>query len=32
MATTESNKIIYSMLGVCKSFDRKVILKDINLS
>ena len=33
MATsTEPNKIIYSMVGVSKSFDRKVILKDIYLS
>ena len=32
MATSEPNKIIYSMIGVSKSFDRKVILKDIYLS
>ena len=33
MATsTEPNKIIYSMVGVSKSFDRKVILKDVYLS
>ena len=30
--TDEPNKIIYSMIGVSKSFDRKVILKDIYLS
>jgi len=28
----EPNKIIYSMLGVSKSYDRKVVLKDIWLS
>ncbi len=28
----EVNKIIYSMLGVSKSYDRKTILKEINLS
>ncbi len=32
MATNEPNKIIYSMIGVSKSYDRKVILKDIYLS
>ena len=32
MATTESNKIIYSMVGVSKRYDQKVILKDIHLS
>src|SRR5688500_3762903 len=30
--TTEPNKVIYSMIGVSKSFDKKVILKDIYLS
>ncbi len=29
---TESEKIIYSMIGVSKSWDRKVVLKDIYLS
>src|SRR5580658_6987069 len=28
----EANKIIYSMIGVSKSFEKKVILKDIYLS
>src|SRR5271165_6081965 len=28
----EANKIIYSMIGVSKSFDKKVVLKDIYLS
>lgn len=32
MSTTEPNKIIYSMVGVSKSHDKKVILKDIYLS
>src|SRR5271154_102569 len=33
MATTaEPNKIIYSMIGVSKKIDKKVILKDIYLS
>ena len=32
MAQTESNKIIYSMVGVSKLYDQKVILKDIYLS
>jgi len=31
-ATTEANKIIYSMIGVNKKIDKKVILKDIYLS
>ena len=31
-ATTEPNKIIYSMIGVSKSYDRKVVLKNIYLS
>src|SRR5688572_13593007 len=31
-ATTEPNKVIYSMMGVTKSYDRKVVLKDIWLS
>jgi ATP-binding cassette ChvD family protein len=30
--SNESNKIIYSMIGVSKSYDKKVILKDIYLS
>src|SRR6266404_8681763 len=30
--STEPNKIIYSMLGVTKAHDKKVILKDIYLS
>jgi len=30
--SSEPNKIIYSMIGVSKSYDRKVILKDIYLS
>ena len=29
---TEPNKVIYSMMGVTKSYDRKVVLKDIWLS
>ncbi len=32
MATTEPNKVIYSMIGVSKSYDKKFILKDIYLS
>src|SRR5436190_8133413 len=32
MATTEPNKVIYSMIGVSKSYDKKIILKDIYLS
>src|SRR5438309_466071 len=32
MATTEPNKVIYSMIGVSKSYDKKVILKEIYLS
>src|SRR3954468_20071400 len=32
MSTNEPNKIIYSMIGVSKSYDRKVVLKDIYLS
>src|SRR4051812_31096614 len=31
-ATVEPNKIIYSMIGVSKKIDKKVILKDIYLS
>src|SRR3954469_6451730 len=31
-ATAEANKIIYSMIGVGKKIDKKVILKDIYLS
>ncbi|WP_428937672.1 energy-dependent translational throttle protein EttA [Fontivita pretiosa] len=30
--SNEPNKIIYSMIGVSKSYDRKVVLKDIYLS
>src|SRR5580704_8248480 len=30
--TTEPNKIIYSMIGVSKAHDKKVVLKDIYLS
>src|SRR3954452_17415481 len=30
--STEPNKIIYSMIGVSKTIDKKVILKDIYLS
>src|SRR3984957_7459571 len=30
--TTESNKVIYSMIGVSKAHDKKVVLKDIYLS
>src|SRR5436190_6554698 len=30
--TTEANKVIYSMIGVSKKIDKKVILKDIYLS
>jgi energy-dependent translational throttle protein EttA len=29
---TEENKVIYSMIGVSKSYDNKVVLKDISLS
>jgi len=32
MATTEPNKVIYSMIGLSKSYDKKIILKDIYLS
>ncbi len=32
MSTTEPNKIIYSMIRVSKFYDKKPILKDINLS
>jgi ATP-binding cassette ChvD family protein len=32
MATPESNKVIYSMIGVSKRFEKKVILEDIYLS
>ena len=31
-STPEPNKVIYSMIGVSKTFDRKVVLKDIYLS
>src|SRR6476659_1958928 len=32
MPTPEPNKVIYSMIGVTKSYDKKIILKDIYLS
>src|SRR3954464_91744 len=32
MSSTEPNKVIYSMMGVTKSYDKKVVLKDIWLS
>ncbi len=32
MATVEANKVIYSMVGVSKTHEKKVILKDIYLS
>src|SRR5213079_2012106 len=32
MSSTEPNKVIYSMMGVSKSYDKKIILKDIWLS
>jgi ATP-binding cassette ChvD family protein len=32
MSNTEPNKVIYSMHGVSKSYDRRVVLKDIWLS
>src|SRR5438128_822781 len=32
MSNVESNKVIYSMVGVSKSFEKKVVLKDIYLS
>jgi len=32
MPTAEPNKVIYSMIGVSKSYDKKIILKDIYLS
>ena len=32
MATPESNKVIYSMVGVSKRYDKKVILENIYLS
>src|SRR3954467_12565466 len=32
MSNVESNKIIYSMIGVSKSYEKKVVLKDIYLS
>src|SRR3954469_21345347 len=32
MSNTEANKIIYSMVGVSKSHEKKVVLKDIYLS
>jgi len=31
-STPEPNKVIYSMIGVSKTFDRKAVLKDIYLS
>ncbi|MGH7770013.1 MAG: energy-dependent translational throttle protein EttA [Candidatus Binatia bacterium] len=30
--STEPNKVIYSMVGVCKYYDKKAVLKDIYLS
>src|SRR5213595_3564152 len=32
MASTESNKVIYSMIGVSKRYEKKVILENIYLS
>src|SRR5438093_13466530 len=32
MPTPEPNKVIYSMIGVGKTYDKKVVLKDIYLS
>ena len=32
MATSEPNKVIYSMMGVTKSYDKKVVLNNIWLS
>src|SRR5437764_2216317 len=32
MSNTEPNKVIYSMMGVTKAYDKKVVLKDIWLS
>src|SRR4051794_2086512 len=32
MSSTEPNKVIYSMMSVSKSYDKKVVLKDIWLS
>src|SRR6476661_922048 len=32
MSTTEPNKIIYSMIGVSRTHEKKTILKDIYLS
>src|SRR5205085_7442379 len=32
MSTNEPNKVIYSMIGVSKAYDKKVVLKDIYLS
>ena len=32
MATTEPNKVIYSMVGVGKNYDKRAVLKDIYLS
>src|SRR5438876_277108 len=32
MPTPEPNKVIYSMIGVSKSYDKKVILKEIYLA
>src|SRR5436853_1511761 len=32
VATTEPNKVIYSMIGVSKRYEKKVILEDIYLS
>lgn len=32
MSTTDETKIIYSMMGVTKRYDRNVVLNDVNLS
>jgi hypothetical protein len=32
MSTDQPNKVIYSMMGVGKTYDRKVVLRDISLS
>src|SRR3954447_25005637 len=32
MSNNEPNKVIYSMIGVSKAYDKKVVLKDIYLS
>jgi len=30
--STEPNKVIYSMVGICKYYDKRAVLKDIYLS